>query len=119
MSWKLNKVEIAQNKRIDGSPLKAGDWWFCTWYLDSAEDVPFYMGECYVKNWYGKRPPVCISLPGGYHWLLDGKSRDGTGWEVTGEEGLWTAKPSILVSNYHGHLNAGVLTDDLDLRTYP
>lgn len=64
---------------------------------------------------------LCLSvcLPDGTHWMIDGpSSSDGPGWERSGTPPLITARPSILTRQYHGWLTDGVLSDDLDGRTY-
>lgn len=124
MGFRLNKVDYENIVELRKSnQLKAGDWWYCPWYLDldkfKRENHASFLSEHYLRDWNGLRDPVCIRLPGGDDWCIDQKSSNGSGWTVTGEEGLWTANPSILVPNYHGFLRDGVLSDDTDGRTYP
>lgn len=60
----------------------------------------------------------------GHWWHVDGPSRNngvpGPGWTRTGDPRATpptvTATPSILTGAYHGFLQNGVLTDDLDRR---
>ena len=60
----------------------------------------------------------------GHWWHVDGPSRNngapGPGWTRTGDPKATpptvTAAPSILTDTYHGFLQSGVLTDDLDHR---
>lgn len=87
----------------------------------------------YERDWAGRRPPIVIALPGvsrhGYRTvLLDGAYFGGPdvlnpnreGWTITGTPPNLTATPSIhAVGDYHGWLRDGVLSDDVDGRTYP
>ncbi len=110
--------------------ITAGQWWYCPWLLMDDGSAPHYLSQSYNKNWLGKRPPVTLMLPGGREWCIDQKSDNGPGWVVTGEEGLWTATPSISVPGfahegktvclpYHGWLKEGVLSDDISGQKYP
>ena len=79
----------------------------------------------YRRDWYGKRPPLFVITPDG-PWCVDAVSTDGGGkntnhgWTVTGKPPLITATPSInMVGKYHGWLTDGILSDDLEGRTYP
>lgn len=46
------------------------------------------------------------------------KGYHGNGWTVTGQPEQLTAQPSIDTARYHGYLRGGILTDDLNGRTY-
>lgn len=117
MPFQLKKIEHPSS--VGGySKLMPGDWWYCPWYLDCDWREWDYWSAMYRALPDPVRPPVCISMPGGDTWLIDAKSSNGEGWHITGEEGLWTASPSILVPRYHGYLRAGWLTDDIDGRRY-
>jgi len=63
---------------------------------------------------------LTVRLPDGRDWSIDGpSSRTGDpGWTRSGTPPMITAQPSILTERYHGFLQAGVLTDDLEGRTY-
>jgi hypothetical protein len=77
------------------------------------------LSDHYLRDWAGKRPPIIVWLPGNGWWNIDMKSSDGgEGWQVTGEPPNLTASPSILTEDYHGWLRDGVLSDDLEGRTY-
>lgn len=52
-------------------------------------------------------------------WCIDGPSSSGGSWTRTGTPPTLTARPSILTPYYHGWLTDGVLSDDLDGRSYP
>lgn len=99
--------------------IKPGQWWYCPWYLNEDGSPIGFLSEFYTAHGLGKRPPVCIMLPGrdaktqGRAWCIDSKSENGRGWMVAGEEGLWSASPSIQTPEYHGWLKAGILSDPL------
>lgn len=80
-----------------------GGMWFATW-------MPRNSGKSH--------PPLIVQLPDGFSWNIDGPSSNGDGWVRTGEPPNITATPSILTGGYHGFLQAGVLTDDVDGRTF-
>lgn len=114
MAWKLNKIDP---KTVIEK--KAGDWWYCPWLLDQGWEEWDYLSAKYIALPEPRRPPVCIRLPGGSDWVMDSNSSQGGGWDVSGEEGMWTCSPSILVrttnnSGYHGYLQNGVLIDDVE-----
>ncbi|HEX4620123.1 MAG TPA: hypothetical protein VH208_01025 [Myxococcaceae bacterium] len=56
---------------------------------------------------------LCVRLPGGQEWWIDGPASNGAGWTRTGEPPVLTVTPSILTDRYHGWLRAGVLSDPL------
>lgn len=97
-------------------PLKdqvPGDMWPCPHYLDHGEDgASFWLAPEYLRGNRKNRMPMMLVLPGGVHWLIDGKA-SGThgGWTVTGEAPKFTAHPSIQTVNYHGWLKDGVLKE--------
>lgn len=54
--------------------------------------------------------------PNGHHWHVDAEATGGGRWTRTGDPRVpstLTVSPSILVSDYHGFLQAGRFTDDL------
>jgi hypothetical protein len=71
----------------------------------------------YWRDWAGTREPLLVECPTG-NWIIDQTSSNGDGWTVTGTPPLLTARPSILLPGYHGWLTDGVLSDDLEGRTY-
>lgn len=75
-----------------------------------------YLSRHYWLQWSDKRPPICVRCPNGLDWLVDSKSTNGEGWEVTGDAPIITCTPSILVPGYHGYLREGHFTDDIDGR---
>ena len=112
--------------------LLPGMMWFCPWLFDpnseddseegrrernlAAAESGSYNGMLsihYWRDWSRIRPPICVVCPGGSHWVVDQKSRNGDGWRVTGEAPKLTCEPSIVVPNYHGYLRDGVFTPPL------
>lgn len=64
------------------------------------------------------RPPLAVVLPSGEYWVIDSIAANGDGWEITGEFPNITARPSVASLGYHGWLTDGVLSDDMEGRTY-
>lgn len=85
-----------------------GAMWYAPWY---------------PKQWAGPDGKIlCVQTPGGM-WCIDQPSQNGSGWTRTGTPPTVTARPSIVARSgsggYHGWLTDGVLSDDLEGRTYP
>jgi hypothetical protein len=91
-----------------------GMLWDAPWFLD------------FNPPWAGPDGrSLVMRLPGNGEWTIDGPSSSGGGWTRTGEPPNLTARPSILShgsgarQGYHGWLTDGILSDDLEGRTYP
>jgi len=91
-----------------------GMLWDAPWFLD------------FKPPWAGPDGrSLVMRLPGNGEWTIDGPSSTGGGWTRTGEPPTITARPSILShgssarQGYHGWLDAGILSDDLEGRRYP
>lgn len=82
-----------------------------------AGEKNYYLSKFYWRDWSHLRPPINVLCPNGTEWCVDAKSSNGDGWKVTGSVPKITARPSILVPGYHGFLNDGVFTGDLDAAT--
>lgn len=105
-----------------------GDMWYVPWFVEDSYIAPTLSPE-YKRDWLGKRPPIAVCLPNGTHWMIDNRFADGNGgwkengWTITGEAPNITANPSINSmspnNGYHGWLQNGILTDDLEGRRYP
>lgn len=103
-----------------------GAMWFCPWYCgptdDQAEQIPDFLSIHYLNDWKGKRAPIAVRCPNGGVWVPDQKSSNGTGWTVVGDAPNITCTPSIDIKTgakgYHGFLQNGIFTDDLEGRTY-
>lgn len=103
--------------------LPPGSMYFAPWYLQpdvflwAREEL---LTEHYIQDVMALRPPLMVVLPNGVHFCVDRRATNHfEGWWVTGEAPLITVSPSIMVGNYHGFLQNGVFTDDLDGTTYP
>lgn len=75
-------------------------------------------GAMWDATWMpGGRGPdgrsLCVKLPDGREWWVDGPSANGPGWERRGEPPTISASPSIATPGYHGWLVDGVLSDPL------
>lgn len=86
---------------------------------DTFQQVHQLIDGSEVSHWY-------LVLPNGALWNIYGKMSDGSkGWDITGDIPKITARPSILShangvhGEYHGWLTDGVLSNDLEGRTYP
>lgn len=72
-----------------------------------------YLSKFYWQEWSDKRPPICVLCPNGVEWIVDAKSSNGEGWQVTGDVPRITCVPSIDVRGYHGFLRDGIFTASL------
>lgn len=112
-----------QCRMIDTDKLKErkpGDIWLLPWY----EGHPMLSPE-YNIDWKDKRPPIGIVLPNGNDFMPDMRFCDLNGgfkkhgWTITGELPNITISPSInQVGKYHGWLQNGLLSDDIEGRKY-
>lgn len=66
----------------------------------------------------GKTTTRAVVLPDRNIWPMDQPASDGGYWAITGEAPNLTARPSIMTPTYHGWLTDGVLSDDLEGRSY-
>ncbi len=96
--------EYSIHSRLQGTAQAAptGAMWEAPWLSDFWHGPD---GRCYI-----------LRLPDGHDWIIDGPARSGGGWTRTGEAPQLTARPSILSPGYHGWLDRGVLSDDLEGR---
>lgn len=118
--------------RDDRRIFTPGMGWYEPWYFDPT-------GECerlgkhvrykladrgklgflsihYWRDWSDKRAPLCIVGPNGEQWEIDRKSSNGDGWVVTGEWPNISCTPSIVLRGYHGFLQNGEFTADVEGR---
>lgn len=113
---------------------EVGDcWYYPNWAAN--EDVrehflKYQASRQYLEQWAERRPPIVVRLPPGFGFSPDEKYRglewgdnpEREGWTVEGsiEDGTITVSPSInIVGTYHGSLARGVLSEDVEGRTYP
>lgn len=121
MAWQLRLVERGNTWDAETRP-KIGDVWFAHYLTQDADHRSLWDGiksDEFTRDWEGKRPPICIALPGfkgsTVVWIPDQKP----GWTVTGEAPNLTVTPSINVEGvYHGFIQNGMITDDLEGRKY-
>jgi len=119
MPWECRMVEPYDwTKEYGTRKFRPGDMYEQIHYL--AENMS---GE-YQRDHAGKRLPLMVVMPDGSHFGVDWPASDepggGKGWTVTGEAPRITVNPSIhIVGYYHGWLRDGVLSDDVDGRTFP
>lgn len=84
------------------------------WWLTGAGLSPEFRAT-------GRDYLIFILLPGGAEWSPDRLSTEsGQGWTVTGELPNITVRASVhQLGRYHGYVTDGILSDDLDGRSYP
>lgn len=135
MSWKLNFVTNPQTKMLH--KWEPGTCWFARWYFDPEKDQKRledlirlsaenkkHLSLNYLQKWATVRPPYVIVLPNKVAWspdshpISDGKYISG-GWDVEGDISNLTVSPSIHMTDYHGWIRNGEITDDVDGRTFP
>ncbi|SFR08799.1 hypothetical protein [Desulfoscipio geothermicus] len=116
MPWTCRLVELKELEKHGIKP-NPGDMWFAPWINGHSELSPEYK-----QKFKGKRPPICVQLPNGHIWCVDTKfAGQEHGWTVFGTPPWITVYPSVSIpgpNGYHGWLVNGVLTDDLEGRTY-
>lgn len=126
IDWCRANGYYANDRRI----FTGGMAWYAPWYYDpsgerekSGEHVMYKVGEQggflsphYWRDWAAIRPPICVVCPNGEWWEIDRKSSNGDGWAVTGDLPNITCTPSIVVPGYHGFLQNGEFTADLEGR---
>jgi hypothetical protein len=87
----------------------------------TLEDCP--IGSMWYADWYSWKGPdgrsLYVKTPSG-GWCIDGPSSNSKKpWTRTGTPPKVSAHPSINMHNYHGWLQDGVLSDDVEERKYP
>lgn len=107
--WQHNQKRLYQGPdgtiyTIHPGDAPPGAMWNAPWYQDVW---PGPDGQSLV-----------VVLPSGEHWAMDTPATGGGHWTRTGTPPLLTVTPSIAASRYHGFLTNGILTDDLEGRTY-
>lgn len=113
MSWPCRMVK--------GPGRNVGDMWFAPEMVEQGHYHGYALSNEYKRDWQGKRYPIWVVLPSGTHFCIDSQVTDdgGRGWSVTGEAPNITVTPSInAVGIYHGFLVNGVLSEDVDGRTF-
>lgn len=94
--------------------------------LYALRDPLFPPGAAWDATWlpesfrYSDGRAWVIRMPGQSEWIVQGPSRDGGKWQVTGAMPKITAHPSInLVGVYHGFIRDGIITSDCEGRAFP
>lgn len=111
-----------------GKDIKVGDMWFNPHMLEpDIKDyyLAYHLSRQYVEQWLGKRDPIMVCLPNGEYFCVDSKygrpeNVTNEGWTVTGEAPAITVSPSInCIGRWHGFLTAGILSNDVEGRSFP
>lgn len=95
--------------RATGERPVPGDMYFHPWCLEHSRDAL----SAYYFAHNADRPPLCVVLPTGMHFIIDGAFFDREkgyhgGWTVTGTPPAITVSPSInVVGHWHGWLEHG------------
>lgn len=137
MAWPLREIPFPHDPLPRPEP---GDCWrvpLATRLPDWDEDGnPLPGDRTYEEEWQwflspefrasGRDFVIVVRLPDGTDWTIDHASSRSLqeqrpqGWTVSGDLPRISATPSIhVIGRYHGFLTDGVLTDDLEGRTYP
>lgn len=120
MSWQLKEIPSPWGEKSStdggGVPWEPGFCWRASPLTPESIRSPEWIAS-------GRDYFIWIVIPG-----LDGKnhlftpdrmsSNGVSGWEVTGELPNITLRPSIGAVEYHGWVTDGVLSDDIEGRTY-
>ena len=133
------KLRLIKDRSLEWYNRKPGDIWFLTYLVEDSRhkdettepelfkdyDLEMYrtseriLSPNYLRDWWGKRPPLCIKLPDGTDWCPDAPAQNNPqGWTVTGEVPNVTVRASIDTGLYHGYITNGLIEDDLNKRTY-
>lgn len=131
MAWPLRFREGADFDPWSESA-QIGDCWYMPHWNDDPERRQRFLANQastqYIAQWADQRPPIFVQLPPGWPWCVDegfyhpvGDPPRG-GWTVTGkpEDGTLTVSPSInAVGTYHGWIQHGQVSDDVEGRHFP
>lgn len=128
MSWQCRLIEYQK-----GMDLQIGDmFWGPTKEQYLADPLNYgwlyffsklnNLSEYYKQN-NSHRRPLLVWLPGRNLFCVDGMCWNSEGkyggWTVTGDAPVITVHPSInLVGSYHGWLQSGVISNDVEGRTF-
>lgn len=119
MPWQCKLITEEQCNSPDYKP-EFGHMRFAPW-------IDWDLSPEYKRDWEGKRPPIVVCIPQMFgdkirsRWFCPDSKYTGkeNGWTVTGEVPNITVSPSInAVGSYHGWLQNGILSDDLEGRIY-
>lgn len=130
MPWTCRLREFTLDDH--GQSFAVGDMFYLPRHLYDHPDDPVYWlrhWERHLSDYYRQhnshRAPIMVCLPGNCLWCVDSQTVDNgqwsgaSGWTVTGEAPFITVAPSINIGGtYHGYLQNGVISDDVDGRSY-
>lgn len=136
MPWQCRLIQLAAKPKTETHGRGKGRYTI-SWYVDEATGERPRVGDMFyypralkeyreqlTAEYFAKhaahRPPLCVILPSGTWFVVDYKCTNSeTGWDVAGEAPNITVSPSInVVGTYHGFLQNGVLTDDVEGRKF-
>jgi hypothetical protein len=92
------------------------------WPMKGAQlkELKDWLSPQYFSDHAATRKPLFVKLPEGSEFCVDSRSSNGEGWIVSGAPPKVTVSPSIhIVGRYHGYIRDGVITDDVEGRTFP
>ena len=136
----LNQTAMDVGKyNTDPSVFTPGMMWEMSWYFDptgererlgkhvmykladreailSGKKKTHTLSMYYWRDWSHICPPRCVICPNESLWEIDRLSSNGNGWKVTGQFPKITCNPSIDLWGYHGWLQDGVFSYDLNGR---
>lgn len=132
MSWPLRF-------RTDPEPWKdaqIGDCWYHPDWQRSEHPYPgiqqhflnHQASRQYLAQWADQRPPIIVWLPPGFGFSPDEKytpsdnsNTERNGWTVTGsiDDRSLVVSPSVnILGTYHGWINGGQVSDDVEGRVF-
>ena len=134
MTWNCKMIEYSKEKNM--KTLEIGDmfyfnppdsfenglgdprgWGWLSWYA-----APKLLSDYYKLHNAGRKP-LLVFMPSRALFCVDAmkltKGERYGGWDVTGEAPNITVAPSINIGGqYHGYIQKGIISDDLDGRKY-
>ena len=127
MTWNCTLVEYSG----DWTEHKVGDMFWGPTLEELKQDDPkwdyalrtyaSHLSDYYWAN-NSARPPLFVMLPGLIPFCVDGQTWShgvhSGGWTVTGVAPDITVGPSINQPMYHGFIQGGVISDDVEGRHY-
>lgn len=125
MPWQLTLYENRAAARIAGGGIvRPGSIWPMD--LDEIPGLSKSLSLRYYREHSATRAPLFVVMPDGSTFCVDSmawtpeRGHYGEGWTVTGTPPNLTLTPSInLTGRYHGYIRDGVITDDVEGRTFP
>lgn len=124
MTWPCRLIEspeLRDDGGVDFDKRVVGDMWFLDCSPDELQQR--HLSSHYFAHNAGRRPLVC-KLSGNLYFVVDGMCYNRErgyydGWQVSGSPPLITVAPSINFERaYHGFLQNGVISDDVEGRKY-